>query len=200
VGREARCEASWGARSGSVTVHLDSAELTARGAFRATAPLASIREVRVTGDTLRFHTGADDVALMLGRAAERWAAALTKPPPALATKLGITATTRVLVEGTIDDDALAGALANAPAGTTRTADLVVARVDDAGALARIATARRAMLERGVPLWVVYTKGKGAPLGEAAVRALLRERGLTDLKVAAVSPVLTALKFARLGRK
>lgn len=200
MGREARCEGSWGASSGSVTIHLDAEELTARGAFRAHAPLASMRDVRVAGDTLYFSTGGDDVALVLGRAAPRWAAALTKPLPTLATKLGITATTRVMVEGTVDDDALAGALANAPAGTARNAELVLARVDDADALARIATARRALFERGVPLWVVYTKGKGAPLGEAAVRALLRERGLVDVKVAAVSPALTALKFARVARK
>jgi hypothetical protein len=44
--------------------------------------------------------------------------------------------------------------------------------------------------------VVYTKGRGAPLGETAVRAALRERGLIDLKVASVSAALTALKFAR----
>jgi hypothetical protein len=33
-----------------------------------------------------------------------------------------------------------------------------------------------------------------------VRAMLRERGLIDLKVASVSPALTALKFARAARK
>jgi hypothetical protein len=48
--------------------------------------------------------------------------------------------------------------------------------------------------------VVYTKGKGAPLGETVVIALLRERGLVDLKVASVSPALTALKFVRRARK
>jgi hypothetical protein len=44
VGREARCTASWGTRSGAVTVHLDATELTVRGAFRASAPLASLRD------------------------------------------------------------------------------------------------------------------------------------------------------------
>jgi hypothetical protein len=77
---------------------------------------------------------------------------------------------------------------------------MVARVDDADALARVADANRAQLERGVPLWVIYTKGKAAPLGETTVRAMLRERGLMDLKVASVSPALTALKFARATKK
>jgi|GEM_PF-4692907 len=36
----------------------------------------------------------------------------------------------------------------------------------------------------------------APLGETAVRGLLRRRGLVDVKVASVSPRLTALAFVR----
>jgi hypothetical protein len=194
MGREARCSASWGARSGEVTALLESAEVIVRGAFRARAPIASLRDVRADGDTLRFRAGDDDVALVLGRSAPRWAAALLEPPPSLAAKLGIRTGTRVLVEGAIDDDALGAALA---AGTTSGADepdMIVARVDDADELARIAHEHRALLERRVPLWVVYTKGKNAPLGEAAVRAMLRERGLMDLKVAAVSAMLTALQF------
>jgi hypothetical protein len=195
VGREARCAASWGARSGEVTVHLDSTELTVRGAFRARAPLASLHDVRAEGDTLRFRTGEDEVALILGRAAPRWAVAIAKPAPSLAAKLGIVAGTRVLAVGTVDDDRLAGALAVGTADGSDP-DLIVARVDDADELARIASEHGALLARRVPLWVVYTTGKGAPLGETAVRAMLRERGLIDLKVASVSATLTALQFAR----
>jgi hypothetical protein len=198
MGREARCSATWGSHAGKVTIHLDSAELTARGAFRARAPLASLRDVRADGDTVRFSSDGADVALVLGREASRWAAALVKPPPSLAAKLGITAETRVLVEGTVDDNALAAAVATGTRAT-RDADVIVARVDDADALARIVRGRSPLLERGVPLWVVYTKGKAAPLGETAIRALLREHGLMDLKVASVSPALTALKFARTVR-
>jgi hypothetical protein len=201
MGREARCTATWGAQRGDVTIHLDSAELTARGAFRARAPLASLRDVRAEGDMLRFRSDGTDVALLIGRDAPRWAAALTKPPPSLAAKLGITAMTRVLVEGKIDDNALAAAIATGTRArpAARDADVIVARIDDADTLARIVHDRRALIESGIPLWVVYTKGKGAPLGETAVRALLREHGLMDLKVAAVSPALTALKFARTVR-
>jgi hypothetical protein len=187
MGREARCAASWGPRSGQVTVHLDSAELVVRGAFRARAPLPSLRDVRVAADTLHFRTGEDDVALVLGPAAPRWAAAIAKPPPSLAAKLGITAGTRILVEGEIDDDVLAAALAVGLLADGDGTDLIVAR---------IASEHRALLERRIPMWVVYTKGKRAPLGETAVRAMLRERGLMDLKVASVSPALTALQFAR----
>jgi hypothetical protein len=195
VGREARCAASWGAQSGAVTVHLDATELTARGAFRARAPLASLCDVRAEGDTLRFRAGDDEVTLRLGAAASRWAAAIVKQPPSLAAKLGIRAETRVLAIGSMDDDGLVRAVATGVAGT-REPDVIVARLDDAGALARVAADHGALLERRVPLWVIYTKGRGAPLGETAVRAMLRERGLVDLKVASVSATLTALQFAR----
>ncbi|MBV8299072.1 MAG: hypothetical protein JO083_05970 [Candidatus Eremiobacteraeota bacterium] len=200
MGREARCAASWGAQRGTVTIHLDSAELTARGAFRARAPLASLRDVRYDGDTVRFRAGSDEVALVLGNAAGRWATALAKPPPALAAKLGIAPGMPVLFAGAADDDALASALAEATPVSKRDARMIVARVDDASELVHLASRHRALLERGVPLWVVYTKGKGAPLGETAVLALLRERGLIDLKVASVSARLTALKFVRAAQK
>jgi hypothetical protein len=200
VGREARCAASWGARSGEVTALLESTELIVRGAFRARAPIASLREVRAVAGTLHFRAGEDDVALMLGPAAPRWAAALAKPPPSLANKLGITAGSRVLALGRIDDAALAEALAAGTPAADGDPDLIVARVDDADTLARIEHDHRALLERHVRLWVVYTKGKGAPLGETAVRAMLRERGLMDLKVASVSPALTALQFGRMVRR
>jgi hypothetical protein len=195
VGREARCSASWGTRSGAVTVHLDATELTVRGAFRASAPLASLRDLRADGDALRFRTAEDEVALILGPAAPRWAAAIAKPPLTLAAKLGIGAETRVLTVGAIDDDALARALA-AGIASERDPDVIVARVDDPGELARAVSDHRALLESRVPLWVVYTKGRRAPLGETAVRAMLREQGLIDLKVASVSATLTALQFAR----
>lgn len=198
MGREARCAATWGAQRGNVTALLEPAELIVRGGFRARAPLASLRDVRAEGGTLFFRTGDDDVALVLGAAAPRWAAAIATPPPSLATKLGV-AGKRVLVEGALDDDALAAAVATGTRAGEHDAELVVARVDDADELARIASARHALLDAGVPLWVVYTKGPRAPLGETAVRALLRERGLTDLKVASVSATLTALKFARAAR-
>jgi hypothetical protein len=201
VGREARCSARWGKRSGEVKALLETTEIIVRGAFRDAAPLAELRNVRADGDTLRFSVRDEDVALVLGAAAPRWAAKIAAPPPSLAVKLGIGATTRLFVTGRIDDPGLATALDAAKrTRAANSADMIVARVDDADALARIAETHRARLERGIPLWVIYTKGKAAPLGETTVRATMRERGLIDLKVASVSPSLTALKFARTVKK
>jgi hypothetical protein len=197
VGREARCTARWGKHRGDVTALLETTEIVVRGSFRAVAPLASLRNVRAEGGTLYFSAGGDDVALELGKTASSWAAKIVAPPPSLATKLGLTAETRAFVTGQIDDPSLAEALATAKrTRTAATADVLIARIDDADELAATADRHHAILARGVPLWVVYTKGKNAPLGETAVRAMLRERGLIDLKVASVSSTLTALKFAR----
>jgi hypothetical protein len=198
VGREARCDVVWGARRGEVTVHLDGDALSVRGAFRASASRSALRDVRAEGGMLRFRADPDDVAFDLGAAAPRWASALLAAPPSLAAKLGIAAATRVLVLGTVDDDALAGAIAaGVPAGRGEP-DVVVARVDDAAALERAADRHARLTPGGVRLWIVYTKGKNAPLGETAVRSLLRERGLIDVKNAAVSPALSALAFIRRG--
>jgi hypothetical protein len=168
-----------------------------RGAFRAVAPLTELRDVRADGDELRFTALGEEVALRLGRDASRWAAKIATPPPSLAAKLGIGAATRLLVAGRIDDPELAAALAvGTRTRSAANADAIVARVDDGSVLSRVAETHAAALARGVPLWVVYSKGRNAPLGEPAVRTLLRARGLIDLKVASVSPALTALKFAR----
>jgi hypothetical protein len=200
MGREARCHARWGQQEGEVTVLIEPPDLIARGAFRARAPLATLSQIRADHGTLRCFAGTEPVELTLGQLAPRWAAALVAPPPTLAKKLGLTAATHVFVSGTIDDEALAEALARAKrTRSTNAADVIVARTDDPAKLDALLTTHAEALARGVPLWVVYVKGKDAPLGETAVRTMLRERGLMDRKVAAVSERLTALQFTRVAR-
>src|ERR1700681_2701607 len=109
MGREARCTASWGTRSGEGTALLESTELIVRGAFRARAPLSSLTAVQVIGDTPRFRARDDDGALVLAAAAQRWAAAMAKPRPPLAARLGIATPSRVILEGRVDDEVIAAA-------------------------------------------------------------------------------------------
>ena len=45
-----------------------------------------------------------------------------------------------------------------------------------------------------PIWIVYPKGAGKPIGETEIRDTLRRVGLMDTKVASVSEVLTTLRF------
>jgi hypothetical protein len=198
MGREARCRCRWGDRSAEVNALLESTELILRGPIRARIPLRDISAVRADAAALTFHAAGEPVTLELGAAEARtWAQKLTTPPPSLARKLGIGPQTTLAVRGTIDDADLAAALASAATQRARpaTADLAVLRCDDARALTAFAE-RFAGLAAPPPLWIVYTKGKSAPLGEHAVRDAMRAHGFVDVKVAAVSAHLTALRFAK----
>ena len=46
------------------------------------------------------------------------------------------------------------------------------------------------------LWCVYPKGRTSPVGDAVVRAYLRQRGYIDSKSSAISDRLTATRYAR----
>ncbi len=116
---------------GEVSLYLDARELEVRGAFRATIPLARANDVRADGPVLRVRIDGDDLAFELGvDGARRWAAAIAKPAPALARKLGIDpATSRLRLLGRrCDVDELAAALAGA-ACDERDPTLVIVRAD-----------------------------------------------------------------------
>jgi hypothetical protein len=198
MGREARCGCRWGERRGNVTALLESSEFIVRGDFRARAALAAIEEVGVRDERLEFRVAGERVALELDNArARRWAQAIVAQPPTLARKLGIGAHTRLHLRGTVDDDALAAALADAAASDAPLgeADLAIVRTDDGDVLARW-TGEIASESRDPVIWVVYVKGRSAPLGETAVRESLRRSGFIDVKTAAVSERLSALKFTK----
>ncbi len=184
-----------------VTALLEGDTLLLRGEIHASFPRGAIAEVTIVGDELRFAAAGEPVTLALGTtAARRWATALSTPPPTLAGKLDIDASSRVRLFGASDDDALDGALlaaaallaTDAPPGEAAT--LVVVRADGQRELETALATHLASPERDVPFWVVYRKGKNVPLNEAGVRAAVRARGLIDTKVAGVSATLSALRF------
>lgn len=144
-----------------------------------------------------FKTGGDAVELVLGAsAAEKWAAAITSPPPPLARKLGITEKTVVRTIGGVEDEDLKAAVAEAARVSPKGADLIVACVDTPESVRTALKEARAALAKGVPIWMVYAKGPGHPLNEAAIRGFLRGEGLMDTKAASVSSALTALRFSK----
>jgi len=199
MGREAHCTCRWGDREGRVTALLESSELILRGDIRVRAALHTFEHVRARADKLEFTVAGERVALKLGEScARRWADAIAAPPPTLARKLGIDSATRLHFTGSIDDDALREALANAAAidVSVGEADLAIIRTDDRFALLRWVDAAAAFDAAIPPTWIVYIKGRGAPLGESSVRELMREHAFIDTKVAAVSQRLTALRFAQ----
>jgi hypothetical protein len=174
---------------------LETSELILRGDIRRRVQFGKMKQVKVQADCLCFKVGLEAVQLVLGAsAAAKWAAAITSPPPSLARKLGVTDKTVVQVIGSVDDENLKSALAEAARIADKDADLIVACVDTPDSMQDVFKRARAALLRSVPIWMVYAKGSGHALNETAIRDFLRGKGLMDTKVASVSPGLTALRF------
>jgi hypothetical protein len=200
MGREATVQCRWGQETGHCKVLLETHELIVRGDLRRRVPIAQVIDVSVEGEELRFRVGGDAVSLSLGPSlAQRWAKALTTPPPSLASKLGISSTSRLRVLGEIDSRELEAAIAEAAATDGKNADLMIALVTTPHDL-DLALARLPKRQSDTPpLWIVYPKGSANPFGESSVRESLRGRGFIDTKVASVSSKLTALRFIRPDR-
>ena len=197
MGREAQCECECNGESARVKALIEPPELILRGEIRRRLPFSQLKQVRAEGRFLRFLCGPDTFVLALGNAiAEKWAAALTTPPPSLAKKLGISADTVVRVIGAVDDEALRQALSSAKAIADQDPGLILARVNTPQELASaLRTAARQLAAR-VPIWFIYPKGRGHALNENDVRSSALATGIVDTKVAAVSPTLTALRFVK----
>jgi len=197
MGREANCPCDWNGETAQVKALVEPPELILRGEIRRRLPFQELRQVRAEQGALRFKFGREVVALKLGSAtAEKWAKVILTPPPSLAKKLGITPESTVRVMGTADDAALETALKEARATARKGADVIVARVNTAAELGRAFKSAAKETSAGVPIWIVYRKGPGHPIGEANVRSAGLAAGIVDVKVASVSPQLTALKFVK----
>jgi hypothetical protein len=195
MGREARCACRWNGRDGEVTILLEASVLIVRGDFSARVPTDGLR-AEARAETLDVTIANEPVTFALGaERAKRWAAAIAAPQPTLASKLGIAETTRLHVIGRSDDAELSAALAvsKAPNAKRGSEDLCIIRTDDPTALNAWAKTEASRTNRS-PVWIVYTKGRGAPLGERAARTIMRDHGFVDTKVAGVSERLTARRF------
>jgi hypothetical protein len=195
MGREAQCECESNGARYKVKALVEPPELILRGEIRRQLPFSGLKEIRADGEALRFVYGSDRFALMVGRAmAEKWAKALTTPPPTLAKKLGIAADTVVRMIGAADDDALRSALDTAKAVSDKGADLILARVDTPAELTAALRTTAKQLAARVPIWFIYPKGRGHALTENDVRSTALAAGVVDTKVCSVSPALTAMRF------
>lgn len=197
MGREANCICDWNGETARVKALLEPPELILRGAMRRRIPFANMKRVVANGRALCFEFEGDGVKLLLGEAvAAKWARAVLEPPSSLAKKLGILTGSRVRFIGDQDDDALREALASTEIVTRGNSNLIVARVDTPTELGRAVDQSSASVLKGTALWIVYRKGPGRAINEAAVRAAGLAAGMVDVKVASVSPALTALKFVK----
>jgi hypothetical protein len=197
MGREATCACDWNGTKADVKVLIEPPELILRGGIRRRVPLVAMKTIRADGGRLRFTVDDEAVALDLGsELAAKWVKALMTPPPSLEKKLGITRESVVRMIGAVDDKALEKALSEAKQVTSRTGDLILARIDSPGELTAALKKSADDLRHGVPIWFIYPKGPGHGLNENVVRSTALAAGIVDTKVAAVSSTLTALRFVK----
>jgi hypothetical protein len=195
MGREATIQCRWANESGLCKVLLETNELVVRGDIRRRVPIAQLTDVLVENEELHFTVDGNPVSFALGTAlAQRWAKAIATPPPSLATKLGISAGSRLWLLGEVECEELKTAIDQASSTNGTKADLILASVktslDLEDALTRLPKHQSDL----PPLWIVYPKGTVHGFGETSVRENLRRRGFIDTKIASVSSALTALRF------
>jgi hypothetical protein len=195
MGREAVAVCRWQGDVAEAKILLESQEIILRGDVRARIARGSITGARVDGDDLVVTAAAGELVVELGSIqAAKWAAAILKAPPTLASKLGIDAARRAFVIGTVADATLADALDGATTDVPGEAAVLVAVVlSDAELAAAFAVAETLPT---LAVWCVYGKGKAAKTGDGAVRAFMRSRGYVDSKSCAVSGALTATRYGR----
>jgi hypothetical protein len=197
MGREATCHCKWGDEEGDCKVLLEGSELILRLGMRRRVPLSSLGDVEARGGNLVFRVGQDHVELRLGsEAAPRWAKAIATPLPSLATKLGISPTTKLRVIGDIQSEELKMALAEAGEVGGREANLMLIWVKTQSEMDRALAQCFKEKTCSGPLWIVYPKGASSEVKESAIRGLLRAHGFMDTKIASVSATLTAIRFNR----
>jgi len=198
MGREASCTARVGAESAEVAALLESTTVVLRGEIKRKWEIATLQNLRVDGEELRFEAGDEAVALVLGeKEAGRWLKKLQTPPPTLAAKLGVSADNPALLIGpTVGalDPALAEALAGGITTNLREARMLVAVLSKPSELPRMAEFHADMICKTV--WVVYPKGPDASPSDTEVRTAMRGWGYVDNKTSAVSDALTATRYVQ----
>ena len=195
MGLESRCIVRHGGRKTEAKALLESTEVLVRGELSLTIPFRDVKSVRAKDGDLEIAWSAGKTVLELGPHAESWAKKIANPK-SLIDKLGVKVDQRVSVTGIDDADflrQLAERTGNASVGRiAKSSSMIFLGVATVKDLARIAAAVRS-LERDGAVWAVWPKGRAA-LKEDHVRAAALAAGLVDVKVAAFSPTLSALKL------
>ena len=192
MGREAEGQAIWRGVSGAVTALLESDGIILRGDIRGKLRRDGLRDWRVEGDDLCLTADGEPLVLTLGaKEAAGWVRALDTPLPTLAAKLGVSATSRAWVIGGPAPEevsvAVAGCLASGPEGAALVVAVLTGPADLKAALA-------AGQATGLRIWCVHGKGRGAAVGDAAVRTAFRQAGWMDIKTSAVSEAFSATLY------
>jgi hypothetical protein len=176
-------------------VLLEGPELILRLGIRRRVPVSTLAGVSARGGKLAFRVGQDDVELGLGpEVAQKWAKAIATPLPSLASKLGVSRTTKLQIIGKIESEELRLAVAEANVAGGREANLFLICANSQSEMDHALAQYFKGKTCSGPLWIVHPKGSGSEIKESALRELLRSHGFIDTKVASVSAKLTAVRF------
>ena len=179
MGREAEGHAVWRGASGAVKAYLESDGIILRGEIRGKLRRDGLRDWRVEGEDLCLRAEGEPLVLTLGaKEAAAWVRALEKPVPSLAAKLGVSAAARAWLIGGPAPEEIAVALAGCQATRPDAAAVIIAVLTGPEDLEAALAAGSAA---GLRVWCVHGKGKGAAVGDAAVRSAFRAAGWPDEK-------------------
>jgi hypothetical protein len=104
MGKEATCLCQCSNETYQIKLVLEPTELIFRGELKRKIPRSSISGIVLHGGNLSFSADGEQISLTLGaEEAAKWQRALQTPPPSIAQKLGIRATSTVRIYGEIDD-------------------------------------------------------------------------------------------------
>jgi hypothetical protein len=194
MGLEAECTVRVGRRVSDGTAQLEGEVLIFRGDFRLEIPFERIREVAVAGGALVVTTD-EEARFDLGApVAERWMR-LIKQPKGLFEKLEIGPQSRVAVVD-VRDSLFLTALRErsssvADGRVPEGASTIFFGAETREALRKISLIRARMIDTGA-VWIVRPKGSKL-ISEADVLDAVRDAGLVDTKVVALSKTYTAHK-------
>lgn len=211
MGYEARCRAWIDGSEVDGRALLESDELVFRGERRLRVRLRDITAVDAVDGRLTVTYPAGAASFAVGPPAARWAERI-RNPRGLLDKLGVLATSRVLVLDVADRDVVGQLRARAATVTYGSAesivpegsgtesgqplgdsfDLIFLGVEELGALQHL-TALRAWIVPAGTVWVIHPKGR-RDLRDVDVMAAGKLAGLVDTKVARFSDTHSALRF------
>jgi hypothetical protein len=192
MGREAEGHAVWRGASGTVRASLERDGIILRGEVRGRLPRAGLADWQVDGEDLRLRSDGDPLILTLGAGeAAAWEAALARPLPSLAARLGVSDGARAWMIGGPPPAEIAAAVAGATVPGPAAAAMIVAVLHGPEDLA---AALAVGGDSGLRVWCIHGKGKGAAVGDTAVRSAFRAAGWMDIKTSAVSDTFTATLY------
>ena len=189
------CQAQLGAMSGEGKALLETDALVFRGAFRVKVPLREITTLQAKAGALTLRWPGGKLTLSLGKAAEKWAEAITNPRSVME-KLGVKPGLKVVIVGRFETSfrtEVMDALGVKPGvRPVPGCDLVFVLLTHEGDESRLEALVPAIAPDG-GIWAVYPRGR-KDLSEDTVRAAARAAGLVDIKVFRVSEKHGALKL------